>query len=653
MLNAIDQTGPTELLSSDDSGLFRVIFEQAAVGVAQIQTATGRFLRVNQRYCDILGYPRVELEQLDYQTLTHPADLTEDMAKMRRLVSGEIREFTVEKRYQRKDGRIVWVNLTVSPLWAPGEPPNYHVAVVEDITERKRAEEAEKAARRLLSGVLDTVPVRVFWKDLSGRYLGCNLPFAQDAGFDRPEDLAGKTDFELAWREQADAYRRDDRQVVSSGTAKIGYEEPQASSGGNRLWLRTSKIPLKDSHGETIGVLGTYEDITERKRKDLEREKLQAQLTQAQKMESVGRLAGGVAHDFNNMLQAILGHAALALEEIPEDSPVRESLEEITKAGQRSADLTRQLLAFARKQTIQPIVLDLNDTVSGMLKMLRRLIGENIDLAWKPGANLWRVKVDPSQIDQILANLCVNARDAIEGAGKVTIETQNSTLDDTYATTQPDCVPGPYVVLAVSDSGKGIDAETRAHLFEPFFTTKEVGQGTGLGLATVFGIVKQNQGLISVYSEPGHGTTFKIYLPRAQTQPVVEEKTAERAVRRGSETVLLVEDEEQVLNLGLRILKQLGHRVLCASTPRAALEIAAGHAGPIHLLITDVVMPVMNGKELRDRLQSSHPELKCLFMSGYTADVIAHHGVLDEGVAFLEKPFTKQILAEKIRAVLD
>jgi signal transduction histidine kinase len=405
-------------------------------------------------------------------------------------------------------------------------------------------------------------------------------------------------------------------------------------------------------YGEVERNCAFVRDITERKRAEEVREKLQSQLTQAQKMESVGRLAGGVAHDFNNMLQAILGNAAMALQDLPPDSPLREFLEEIEKSGKRSADLTRQLLAFARKQTIAPKVLDLNDTVAGMLKMLRRLIGEDIELAWIPGPNLWPVKMDPSQLDQVLANLCVNARDAIDGVGTVRIETTNATLDDTYVATHPEAVAGAYVLLAVSDTGKGMDAETRSHLFEPFFTTKELGKGTGLGLATVFGIVKQNLGLISVYSEPGQGTTFKVYLPRAEEQAQTTVTAALKRDLHGKETVLLVEDEEQVLTLASRILQQQGYTVLAAATPEAALELANREAGQIQLLITDVVMPGMNGRELYERLKEVQPELRCLYMSGYTADVIAHRGVLEGGVHFLQKPFTIEALAGGVREAL-
>lgn len=426
-----------------------------------------------------------------------------------------------------------------------------------------------------------------------------------------------------------------------------GEGEP---TGVLALFSKRAISPGEDALLEEVAA--TASQVIQASRTEEARAHLEAQLRQAQKMESVGRLAGGVAHDFNNMLQAILGNVDLALNEIPPHSSLRENLEEIRRSAQRSAYLTRQLLAFARKQTIRPEVLDLNDTVAGMLKMLQRLIGEDIQLLWAPGANVWSVKMDPGQVDQILANLTVNARDAIEGVGKVTIETANAKLDDTYAQSHPECVPGDYVMLAVSDTGRGMDEETWAHLFEPFFTTKELGKGTGLGLATVFGIVKQNNGFIDVYSEPGQGTAFKLYLPRAEAEArVVPQPAAQRSLR-GTETVLLVEDEEQIMNLGQQILERHGYTVLTASTPEAALALAMRHQGLIHLLITDVVMPGMNGKELKQRLMASHPGLKCLFISGYTADVIAHHGVLDERVYFLQKPFTIRTLAERVREVL-
>lgn len=382
---------------------------------------------------------------------------------------------------------------------------------------------------------------------------------------------------------------------------------------------------------------------------------LEEQLRQAQKMESLGRLAGGVAHDFNNMLSIILGNVEMILIDMEPESPLVKSLSQIQKAAKRSSDFTKQLLAFARKQTISPKVIDLNETLEGMLKMLRRLIGENIELVWRPQIDLWAVKMDPSQVDQILANLCLNASDSIEEGGEIYIETENLVCDADYCIDHEDFVPGNYVVISVSDNGRGIGKEDINKLFEPFFTTKEVGKGTGLGLATVYGIVKQNNGFINVYSEPEHGATFKIYLPQyvGQGEAEPENLTLERE-HTGSETILLVEDEKGLLDMTCKMLERLGYNVMAANSPEDAVGISKRtYPGKIHLLLSDVVMPGMNGQKLSEELLLTHTEMKCIFMSGYTADVIAHHGVLREGVNFINKPFSVQDLAIKIRSVLD
>jgi signal transduction histidine kinase len=385
-----------------------------------------------------------------------------------------------------------------------------------------------------------------------------------------------------------------------------------------------------------------------------ESEDLRSQLAQAQRMESVGRLAGGVAHDFNNLLMGIMGYADLCRDGIDANHPIREWLAEITHEAQRSANLTRQLLAFARKQTIAPKVLDLNEAVGDMLKMLRRLIGEDIDLAWQPCLEPWRVRLDPGQLDQILANLCVNARDAIGDVGKVTIGTANVTIDAEYCAGHIEARPGSYAVLAVSDDGCGMDRETLGNVFDPFFTTKAMGQGTGLGLATVYGIVKQNEGFINVYSEPGKGTTFRIYLPRFEGGTAAQEHTGKTPGRRGgSETVLLVEDEKSVRVTTRLFLEDLGYTVLAAECPAEALRQAEDHGGLIHLLITDVVMPGMSGRDLAARVIEKHPGTKCLFISGYTANVIAHRGILDAGIEFLPKPFSRDQIARRVREILD
>jgi signal transduction histidine kinase/CheY-like chemotaxis protein len=434
-----------------------------------------------------------------------------------------------------------------------------------------------------------------------------------------------------------------------------GYEKPYEAIGLRKngeeypMRLEGRNVPYKGKMARTV----EFRDITEQKQAEAEREKLQAQLTQAQKMESVGRLAGGVAHDFNNMLSVILGHAEIALEKKNPGDPLHEDLTEIIVAAQRSANLTRQLLTFARKQAIAPKIIDLNETVDGMLKMLRRLIGEDIDLLWKPGRNLGPVKVDPSQIDQLLANLCVNARDAIKDIGKITIETGAVTFDEAYCADHPGFSPGEYVLLAVSDNGCGMDPETIGHLFEPFFTTKELGKGTGLGLASVYGMVKQNHGFINVYSEPGQGTIFNIFLPRqAAKEALVPEKRQDVPAEGGFETILLVEDEPAILKMTAKMLEKLGYTVIRTETPGEAIRLAHEYNGRIDLLMTDVVMPEMNGRDLAGNLLSIHPGMKRLFMSGYTANVIAHHGVLDEGVHFIQKPFSRKDLAAKVREAM-
>ena len=381
---------------------------------------------------------------------------------------------------------------------------------------------------------------------------------------------------------------------------------------------------------------------------------LENKLAQAQKMESIGRLAGGVAHDYNNISSIIIGYSELALEKVNRSEDLYDDLMEIYSAAKRSTEITRQLLAFARQQTISPKVLDLNDIVEGMLKMLKRLIGEDIDLAWFPGVDVGLVKIDPSQVDQILANLCVNARDAIADVGKVTIETKNAHFDAAYCAEHVGFVEGEFVLLAVSDDGSGIPSENLGNIFEPFFTTKATGKGTGLGLATVYGIVKQNNGFINVYSEPENGTSIRIYLPRhvGNAKPTQPQAASKIPLSRG-ESVLLVEDDGSILKLGETILNDLGYNVLSSKSPVDAIRLAKDYIGKIHLLITDVVMPEMNGRELSEQLQTLYPDLNTLFMSGYTANVIAHRGVLEDGVNFISKPFSKNDLAFKVRQVLD
>ncbi|NLP06561.1 PAS domain-containing protein [Candidatus Fermentibacteria bacterium] len=531
------------------------------------------------------------------------------------------------------------------------------IGVMADVTVRRRAEEEGQRIRDLLmmtemlSGVggweWDVLMQRMTWTEGTYRIHDLDpesLPPGSPEHIERSLACYDKEDRELV----ADAFRR----CVETGEP-YDLECRLTTAAGRRLRVRTLGRAVREN-GRIVRVIGNIQDITDIKRLEEEREKLQAQFLQAQKMESVGRLAGGVAHDFNNLLMGIMNCADLCRSAIAPDHPARRWLDEITAEVQRSAKLVHQLLAFARRQIVAPRAIDLNDAISGMLKLIRHLIGEDIELAWLPCRDAWPVNIDPGQVDQILANLCINARDAIGGVGRITIETENTVIDDTYCSAHQDSRPGQHVMLAVSDTGSGMDQETLDHIFEPFFTTKPVGQGTGLGLATVYGIVKQNSGFINVYSEPGQGTILRIYLPRHKGDAgKVEPRDVVAPPPHGSETVLLVEDENSVRLTTAEFLEQLGYRVLTAETPEEALNLAASNVCAIHLLITDVVMPVMSGRDLASRLAEAHPDLKCLFISGYTANVIAHRGILDEDVHFLAKPFNCSDLARKVRQVLD
>jgi signal transduction histidine kinase/CheY-like chemotaxis protein len=427
---------------------------------------------------------------------------------------------------------------------------------------------------------------------------------------------------------------------------------------GERRWVSANSAPVRDSQGNIVAGVVVFTDITEHKRAEEQREELESQLRQAQKMEAVGQLAGGVAHDFNNILTAIFGNVELAISELetflPDESRSLEGLRQIEQSAERAAALTRQLLAFSRRQVTQPELLDLNTTLSNLQKMLRRLITENVALKVINGKDLEYALADPGQIEQVIVNLSVNARDAMPEGGTLTIETANVTLDEAYAAHHPEANPGPHVMLAVSDTGHGIDPATRERIFEPFFTTKRLGEGTGLGLATVYGVVKQASGHIMVYSEVGRGTTFRIYLPVAQVADMKRATpVAERPPPTGTETVLVCEDDPAVRDLTANMLHSAGYTVLSASGASQAVELAKAETRPIDLLITDVIMPDTNGKALSAILTSLRPDLRTLYVSGYTANVIAHHGVLDEGVAFLEKPFSRDKLLRRVRQVLD
>ena len=608
----------------------------------------GRIQWGNREWTRTLGY-----EIADAKTRDIFAELYPDAGERQRLrdsIGAPVGQWTDFRTRTRHGTTLdtIWAN---APLTGGG-----WLAIGMDVTDRKRAEEryrsfiaqSSEGVSRL--EVDPPVPISLPEEEQIDRlYAGariaeCNDAMARMYGYEEARDLVGTSLANLhnvtdpANREQIRAFLRAGYRVADSETREHDRE------GRPRVFLNNVVGFVENGH--LVRVWGTQRDVTEQRH-------LEEQFRQSQKMEAVGQLAGGIAHDFNNLLTAILGNTQLLLRDLPPGDSKRGDVEEIRKASERAASLTRQLLAYSRRQMLQPEVLDLNVVVAEMDKMLRRLIGEHIALAAVLAPDLGRVRADPNQIEQVIVNLAVNARDAMPEGGKLTIETANVDLDEAFAQAHLGSVPGSYALLAVTDTGAGMDATVRAHLFEPFFTTKEVGKGTGLGLATVYGIVKQSGGYISVYSEPGRGSSFKIYLPRIATPADPPPGPQKGGPAPGSETVLVVEDEPAVLTLSRRALEAQGYVVLAASDPAAALRVVERHGGMIHLLLTDVVMPGLSGRELADRLTAQRPGIRVLYMSGYPGDAVVQHGTLPSGSAFLQKPFSPDGLARKVRDVLD
>ncbi|MGD9948181.1 MAG: transporter substrate-binding domain-containing protein [Desulfobulbus sp.] len=624
------------------------VIDGSRLGVWEWNVQTNKLV-LNETWAELIGYTLEELTPYDYATwekLLHPDDVERARDTLSLCVDGKTSNYNCEIRMRHKAGHWVWI-LDRGQIFtrdAAGNPLSMF-GTHTDISTIKRAEEDARDTSELLSQFIKNSPIYTYIKEVTpseSRTLKASDNWQDMIGLSAAEML-GKTMDEIFPTEFASQITADDWQVVSRGEILKREEILEGRT------YTTIKFPIR--LGDKSLLAGYTIDLTDRVQAEEEREKLREQLIQSQKMESVGRLAGGVAHDFNNMLSVIIGHCELALRGLESKHPLYAGLRNILKAAEHSADLTRNLLAFARKQTVAPKVLDINTTMEGMLEMLRRLMGEGIDLVWKP-SDLGYVYIDPSQLNQIFVNLFVNARDAIGDTGKVTIETDLVTIDERYCADHAEVVAGTYVQLAVSDDGCGIEKATLPHLFEPFFTTKEMGKGTGLGLATVYGIVKQNKGFINVYSEPDQGTTFKIYLPYHEPDPELAIESASDQAARGSEIVLVVEDEPMILEMATTMLESLGYAVLGASGPAEAIRLAHEHGSTIQLLMTDVVMPEMNGRVLANQLRALFPGLRCLFMSGYTANVIAHHGVLDEGMHFIQKPFTIHTLAAKIREAL-
>ncbi len=765
------QLGASERDLRQSEKRFRSIFEQASVGMA-IVAPDGTLTRVNDAFCEIVGYSRDELTHMTFQEITHPDDLEKSLHYVEQMLGGEMRRYSMEGRYLRKDGEVAWVHVSVGVVRDADGAPAYFSAAVEDITELKRSEDALRESEERLRLALSAADMGAW------RWVPATNSDTRDGSFNRilglepvtstqpVEDFLGRVHAEdrAAVAEAIESARRERRIYV----AEFRITRPD----GEVRWLRDRGMGFCDQNGEMIYMTGAVVDITElrqatdalretnehlenlfnyangpnivwdpqlkitrfnrafesltgRRAADVigksveilfppamadssmdlikaasggerwetveidvlhvdgsvrtvlwnsatlvaadgktptatiaqgqdmtEQRQLQEQFLQAQKLEAVGRLAGGIAHDFNNLLTGVRGFVGFARDDAEPGSQAHEDLTEVLALADRAADLTRQLLAFSRRQTLEPVVLNVNALIADQTRMLTRLLGEDIELRFLPAPDLGNVRADPGQLEQIVMNLAVNARDAMPDGGRLTIETANVELGEEYARNHAAVTPGPYVMLAISDAGCGMDEKIRARIFEPFFTTKELGKGTGLGLSTVYGIVKQHGGNIWVYSEPGEGTTFKVYLPRVSDE-VEERRPPSEFVVGGGETILLVEDDEFVREVCRRHLEALGYTVVSASTAREAEEVAAEHLGQFDLLLTDVVMPDRNGRELYEALAANEAGLKVLYMSGYTDNAIVRHGVLEKGIHFLQKPFERDSLAAKVRAALD
>jgi two-component system, cell cycle sensor histidine kinase and response regulator CckA len=630
-----------------ETSAYRQFFE-AASDALFIHAMDGRILLVNDRTCAMYGYTREAILKLsvgELSTNEPPYSQADAAAGIAAAAAGEEPRF--EWRSRRASGEIFWTEVALRRLELEGR---VHVmACVRDIDARKRMEAALRESEERFATIFNaTSTMLAFTERQQGRIIDVNEAWLKAMGLSRPGAI-GKTGRELGLWANAEDRQRILDELEAQG--RVEDAEVELVMGGRRFPARLA-VRHVDMRGERY-ILWEVGDLTERKRAEREQELLHSQFIQAQKMESIGRLAGGMAHDFNNIILAILGFGELARDDLPAATPAAEYVSEMISGAQRGADLIKQLLAFSRKQVMQPKVVDPGSVMSGLLPLLQRLLGEDVivELALAPGTS--PIRVDVGQLEQVIMNLAVNARDAMPDGGTLTLETANVEFDGPYVATHADTVAGAHVMIAVSDTGVGMDADTRARAFEPFFTTKESGKGTGLGLSTVYGIVKQSGGWIWLYSEPGKGTTVKLYFPKS---PEAVESSGPPLLRpaspRPGTVVLLVEDDEQVRRLVATVLRRAGYTVLVAPGPREAIEMSRNHAGDIHLLLTDLVMPHMNGRKLAEAITAERPSTAVIYVSGYTENTIVHFGEVDQGVNFLPKPITVNRLLEAVARVL-
>jgi PAS domain S-box-containing protein len=610
-----------------------------------------RILMVSPSAVSLYGYDSME-EMIGFSTTLLYANEEERLSIVEEIKQhGDVRDRIGKGR--KKDGTLFWVSMNAR-FFEDEQGVAGAECFVRDISERKLAEETLRESKERYEQLVDKTDTGFVVIDDKGIVVKANEPYQRLTGAERIEDVVGHSVTEWTAPDE----RTNNAQAIAL-CARQGsiqnFETVYQHKDGTRLDIAIDAGVERTPDGETH-IASLCRNITERKRAEAQRKQLEEQLRGAQRMEAIGLLAGGIAHDFNNLLSVILCSTEFAMERVRENDRAREELLEVKKAGERAVALTRQILAFSRKQVMQPAVLNLNQIAAGVEKMLHRILGEDIDYLQVLAPNLGPVRADPGQIEQVMVNLVVNARDAMPDGGKLTIETRNVDLDEEYAARHVSVKPGPYVQFTVSDTGCGMDKKTQARIFEPFFTTKEKGKGTGLGLSTVYGIVKQSGGNIWIYSEPGQGTTFKIYLPRDLSSPMKATSSRLAAIATaptGTETILVVEDEEAILGIAKRILREAGYTVLTATNPNEALLTCDAHQGKVNLLLTDVVMPQMGGRALAEHVTLDRPEIKVLYMSGYADDAIVHHGTLDPGTNFIAKPFSATDLKKKVRQVLD
>jgi two-component system, cell cycle sensor histidine kinase and response regulator CckA len=643
ILHDITERKRAEVALRESEERFNVAFQFMPVGAGITTLDEGRFIAANKHFKEVFGYGESELlghTTSEFGIWANP----EDRAHVVSMIQNGQSVHAFEVPIRRKDGSAGWASYSGVRVVLNGK--EYLLSGAVDITAHKRAEQLLRDSEERYKALFERSLDLVYINDFEGRFIDANDAALRRLGYERDDipslgfaDFLSEDQMQLAFSAM--------QEIRTTGSQSRLTEFRLRHKDGSDVYVETKGSAII-SNGRCVAIQSVARDITERR-------SLEEQLRQSQKMEAVGSLAGGVAHDFNNLLAVILNHTEFAMEGVPTNGPVMDDLTEIMKASERAAGLTRQLLAFSRKQVLQPQSLNFNDIAAGLEKLLRRILGEDIDYVQVLASDLGQVRADPGQVEQVLMNLAVNARDAMPNGGQLTIETANVDLDEEYAQSYAAVNPGPFVMIAVTDTGIGMDEDTKARIFEPFFTTKEKGRGTGLGLSTVYGIVKQSGGYVWVYSELGRGTTFKIYLPRvfsATEAPAVGLTKAQTSAV-GTETILVVEDEEALRGVAIRILGAAGYTVLLAANGQEALQASARHAGPIHLLLTDVVMPGINGRVLAEKLLQTRPQLKVIYMSGYTDDTIVHHGVLDEGTHFINKPIGAADLTRRVREVLD